>query len=101
MAPSPLAPITIRSACCLEAASHDPFSRIPRSDTAGSAVNPASISFCTLCSTNVLAYLPSTRYLTHGIVDLTVMGANGRVPHMDHAHMNRHALCPCRLERSG
>ena len=43
----------------------------------GSAVNPAWISFSTLCSTNLLPTSFNSGYLIHGIVDLTVMGANG------------------------
>ena len=96
MAPSPFAPITIRSACCLEAASMISSAGFP-SGHRGSAVNPAWISFCTLCSTNLRPTSFNPGYLIHGIVDLTVMGANGlRYPHMDHAHMNRRPLGPCR-----
>lgn len=76
MAPSPLAPNTIRSACCLDAAfiissAGFPIGRI------GSAVNPALISFSVLSSTNLLPTSFSPGYLIHGIVDLAVMGAKG------------------------
>ena len=62
MAPSPLAPITIRSACCLEATFMISSAGFPSRHT-GSAVNPALTSFRTLCSINLLACLLQPRVL--------------------------------------
>ena len=62
MAPSPWAPITIRSARCLEATFIISSAGLPSWHT-GSAVNPALISFCTLCSTNLRPASFSSGYL--------------------------------------
>ena len=56
MASNPLAPITIRSAWCVEATSMISSAGLPSSHT-GSAVNPALISFRTLCSLNLFSLL--------------------------------------------
>ena len=78
MVPSPLAPITIRSAPCLAAtlmisSAGSPVLQI------GSAANPAMMSCCALCLTNRRATsFAFFSDLTHGAVNLNSMGAKGR-----------------------
>src|SRR5262245_41846010 len=79
MAPRPLAPTTMRSAWCFSAPVRIRSLGLPDRHN-GSAVNPASTSFCILCSSNFrpVSFTLLLRYSTHGIVDPIVMGANGR-----------------------
>ena len=73
--PNPLAPITIRSAFCLDATFMISSAGSPILQN-GSAVNPAWINCCACCLTNLrAASFTFFSDLIHGTITLIVMGA--------------------------